>query len=716
MCMRKHINNSALLRWSLSLAIMAMSHVSCARRETSPTNVLLITVDTLRPDHLACYGNSKIKTPNFDRLAREGVLFQNAFCQVPLTLPSHASILSGTYPISHGFRDQGRTQSSSDMPNLAAVLRREGYRTGAFVGSFVLDSRFGLNEGFDYYFDRFETSLTGAKEFQNVERPASEVAAEAIQWIGSTPQKFFAWLHLYDPHDPYLPPEPFRTDYQGNPYDGEIAFVDSVLGKLFASLEEKRVYDSTLIVLLSDHGEGLEEHGETFHGFFVYDSTLRIPLQIKPPRGVNPSSRIVREQVETVDIAPTILEFLKLSPGKEIQGRGLLSTIQGKGSVSQSKLYGESYYPRQFDWSELRSLRSGRYKFIEAPKPELFDTDQDPHELKNLALEHPEMVRAMRGELQQLCDRLPQESVVDRKNAYRPDAEVRRRLGSLGYLSGARSKLVPKGTDLSNFPDPKDKLDLYQRFQKALLASGKGDSAVAVSELESVLRLDSQFTEARLLLGMIQRNQGQQSLALQSFLEVVKQRPSHTAARYNLALACLFQGRRDEAESHLKKVIEIDPTYSDAYADLGGIYQSQGRTDDAVLQYQTCLQVNPLDYQALNNLAAIYLSRNSDLEAVELLERVVKANPNRFEAHSNLGSAYLKLKKFDEALIELERAQQLNPGYGPVQANIGLVYMAQGRIDEAKEQFTRLLRLDPQDRTAREYLRMIEAESGVRRQ
>ena len=714
--MREHISNSLLLRWGLSLAIMATLHASCAQKKTPPTNVLLITVDTLRPDHLACYGNSKVKTPNFDRLAREGVLFQDAFCQVPLTLPSHASILSGTYPMSHGFRDQGQTQSNRKMPSLAGVLRQEGYRTAAFVGSFVLDSRFGLNQGFDYYFDRFETSLSGAKEFQNVERPASDVANEAIQWIGSTPEKkFFAWIHLYDPHDPYLPPEPFKTEYQGNPYDGEIAFVDSVLGKLFALLEEKGLYDNTLIVLLSDHGEGLEEHGETYHGFFVYDSTLRIPLLVKPPRGFNSKNQIIQEQVETVDIAPTILEFLKLSPRKEIQGRSLLSTIQGKRLVSPSKLYGESYYPRQFDWSELRTLRSGKYKFIEAPKPELFDTDQDPHELRNLALEHPETVKAMLGDLRQLSERFPKESAIDQKNSYQSNAEVRRKLSSLGYMSGSRSNFGLKATEPSNLPDPKDKLDVYQRFQKALLASGKGDPNTAASELESVLRLDPQFTEARLLLGMIQRNQGQQSLAQKSFLAIVKQRPSHAAAHYNLALTCLFLGQRDEAEAHLRKVIEIDPAYSDAYADLGGIYQSKGRTDDAVLQYQTCLQISPLDYQALNNLAAIYLSRDSDREAVTLLERVVKANPSRFEAYNNLGSAYLKLKKFDQALVEFGRAQQLNPDYGPVQANIGLVYMAQGRIDEAKEQFTRSLRLDPADRAAREYLRMIESGSALRR-
>jgi len=695
--------------------LLAVTISTCARGTKHPANVLLITVDTLRPDHLGCYGNHQFKTPNFDRLAREGVLFEKAFCQVPLTLPSHASILTGTYPMFHGIRDQGQNQYAKNVRTLAGMLKEKGYQTAAFVGSFVLDSRFGLKDGFDYYFDNFDAPLSSVKEFQSVERPANEVAKDALRWIGLNSEKFFAWLHFYDPHDPYQPPEPFRTTHSNNLYDGEIAFVDSVLGDLFDFLQKQKLYDNTLIVLLSDHGEGLTEHGETYHGLFVYDSTLRIPLLIKPPENCPAKVKVIAEPVETVDVVPTVLEFLDFPSPNHVQGRTLLPKIKGNGSVGETDLYGETYYPRQFAWSELRTVRSGRYKYISAPRVELFDTERDPHELNNLATQDPTRSKALHQRLADLSNRSTSMASVAQGTTSLPSTDVVKKLQSLGYVGGS-SRSIQSSEPGYSLPDPKDKIVVYEKFQRALLASSRQDPGTAALELNSVIRMDPDFMDARILLGLTQRRQGQHELAFKSFAAAYKQRPDDANTLYNLALSYLHLGRVQEAETHLKKVIMVEPGHSDAHADLGGIYQSTGRTDEAVLQYQDCLRINPLDYQALNNLAAIYLARDSDSAAVELLERVVKLDPKRFEAHNNLGSAYLKLKKFGQALAEFEKANELNPGYGPVQANIGLVYMAQGRIDEARDRFTRILQIDPNDRSAREYLRMIEAGFAVRKQ
>jgi tetratricopeptide (TPR) repeat protein len=364
----------------------------------------------------------------------------------------------------------------------------------------------------------------------------------------------------------------------------------------------------------------------------------------------------------------------------------------------------------------LQSIRSGKYKYIEAPKPELFDTDQDPHELRNMADQNPAMVHKMQDELAKLVARSAGASSGEERVRSTKDADVQKKLQSLGYVANSRTRPASKQPTGSTLPDPKDKIAIYEKFQRALLASGKGDLTSAVKELNSVVEFDPEFTDARILLGLTQRRQGRHELALTSFAEANKRRPNHPPALYNLALSYLYLGRVDEAEAYLKKVLEGEPTHSDAHADLGGIYHSKGRIEEAIQEYQACLRVDPFNYDALNNLASIHLARDADSEAVVLLEKLVKASPGRFEAHNNLGSAYLKLKKFDLALAEFEKALELNPRYGPVQANIGIVYMAQGRIEEAKEQFARTLEIDPQERSAREYLRIIQAESGVRKQ
>src|SRR5580704_4746449 len=352
-----------------------------------PLNVVLITIDTLRADHLGCYGYKQIKTPNIDGLAADGVRFDRAFAVVPVTLPSHSSMLTGTYPMLSGMHDFSGNKLSPVQPTLASVLKQAGYQTGAVVGAAVLDSRFGLNQGFDFYYDHFEFSRLDEANLDLMERPGNVVADVALDWLAkNSSKKFFLWMHLYDPHFPYHPPEPYSHEYATQPYDGEIAFADEQVGRLLRYLKEKGLYQNTIIVLCGDHGESLGEHGEKTHGFFIYNATMHVPLIIRlPENGV----RTVADPVSLVDLMPTVLGAVGLEIPPQVQGRSLLGALGiGKNNDVAARdrvLYGETYLPRiHFNWSELRGSENTKYHFIDAPRPELYDLKQDPGELKNL--------------------------------------------------------------------------------------------------------------------------------------------------------------------------------------------------------------------------------------------------------------------------------------------------------------------------------------------
>ena len=353
-------------------------------------NILLITVDTLRADRLGCYGSKTVATPAMDGLARDGVLFERALAQVPLTFPSHASIFTGTYPSYTGVQDFTSPPLGPEYRTIAQSLKANGYATGAVVSSFVLDRSWGVARGFDFYDDAFSGKSFLEKDLALVERPAKESVDHAIAWLGRTRRRpFFLWLHLYDPHSPYSPPEPFRSQYKDRPYDGEVAYTDAQVGRLLEWLKARRLYAGTLIVLVSDHGESLGEHGEKEHGFFIYRSTTHVPLILKPPAGspVRPGRRA--GPVEAVSLAPTLLVVAGLRDPiqKQFQAGGLLAA---QTNPEAALAYSETFYPfSSFGWNPLRGLESGRYHYIEAPRAELYDLRSDPEEKRNLAGEQP---------------------------------------------------------------------------------------------------------------------------------------------------------------------------------------------------------------------------------------------------------------------------------------------------------------------------------------
>src|SRR5229473_4681446 len=350
-------------RWilfPLMTGILASASAAAASPNAAP-NVVVITIDTLRPDHLGCYGYKQIRTPNIDALAADGIRFERAYTSVPVTLPSHTAIFTGTYPIHSGMHDFAANKLNPTQPTLALVLKEHGYVTGAVVASAVLDSRFGLNHGFDFYYDHFDFSRLQESNIDEMERPGNVVADITLDWLGKNYQKkFFLWMHLYDPHYPYRPPAPYSEEYRDRLYDGEIAFADAQVGRLIRFLKEKNLYRNTLIVLAGDHGESLGEHGEKTHGFFIYNATLHVPVIFHLPGGV--SAKTMPELVSLADLMPTVLKALKIEAPPQVQGRNLLPLMAPRKEDESRSLYGETFLPRlHFNWSELRGVETENY-------------------------------------------------------------------------------------------------------------------------------------------------------------------------------------------------------------------------------------------------------------------------------------------------------------------------------------------------------------------
>ena len=446
------------------LIVLCGAKVAAQTPEKIAPNVVLITIDTLRADHLGCFGYQQIKTPNIDGLAADGTLFTRAFTTVPVTLPSHATMLTGTYPMLSGMHDFSGNKLSLQQPTLATVLKQSGYATGAVVAAAVLDSRFGLNQGFDFYYDHFDFNRLDEANLDETERPGNQVADQALDWLAKNSQKkFFFWMHLYDPHFPYRPPEPYATEYASHLYDGEIAFADEQVGRLLRFLKDKGLYQNTIIVLSGDHGESLGEHGEKTHGFFIYNATMHVPLIIHLP-GKTAASKVATP-VSLVDLMPTVLAAVGANAPAQVQGRSLLPLVHDESSERERNVYGETFLPRlHFNWSELRGAENTKYHFIDAPRPELYDLAKDPGELHNLFADKKAVADEMRAQLKGLIrENSAGKELADKTGL---DPALMERLKAMGYagFSGGGDVTVSN----SDLPDPKDRIVTYELVSDAM--------------------------------------------------------------------------------------------------------------------------------------------------------------------------------------------------------------------------------------------------------
>jgi choline-sulfatase len=624
-------------------------------------NLIVVTADTLRADRLGAYGNRRIATPHLDRLAAEGVLFEQATTVVPLTLPAHASIFTGTYPLFHGVRDNGGYYLEPEQVTLAEVLKAHGYVTGAFVGAFVLDSRWGLDQGFDRYVDDFQLSKYETVSLDSVQRRGDEVLDRALRWLDSVRERrFFAWLHFYDAHTPYDPPEPFLSRYGGvrwGRYDGEVAWVDSLMGRLLGWIDERGLRGSTLVAFVGDHGESLGEHEETTHGFFVYDATLHVPFIVRAPYR-DLAGRRVAQQVRVIDLMPTLLDLVGVPIPPAVQGVSLVELAAGRAPDPGLVAYAESYYPRHhYGWSELKALRDGAFLFVAAPRPELYDLEADPAQRHNLAPERPTTVSRYAAELDAIVARYSAAGAAE-KRPQLVDPDTQAQLAALGYIAGPAKVRVEAGGALA---DPKDKIQLFNLIKEAGADSSEGRIDSALEKIQRVLAADPDILEAHLILGN------------------------------------LYGKRRDwpRAMAAYKAALARDETYLPALFSLAAVYKEVGRTAEAAAGFRRLIELDPRDNRAYFMLAQIHAEQKQFDAALALLQRAVDVGSERAPLHNLMAECYIELKRYDEAERELDRALTLNPELPTAHYNLALIREARGDLAGAAEAYERELAIVP---------------------
>jgi arylsulfatase A-like enzyme/TolA-binding protein len=641
------------------LILTALTALQAAAQppKKAPANVILITIDTLRADHLGCYGYRQIKTPNIDALAEDGIRFERAFTAVPVTLPSHTAMMTGTYPMFSGMHDFAANKLSPQQPTLASVLKQSGYTTGAVIGSAVLDSRFGLNQGFDFYYDHFDFSRLDEKNLDEMERPGNVVADQTLDWLSKNWQsKFFLWMHLYDPHYPYNPPAPYSRDYADRPYDGEIAFADEQVGRLIRFLKEKKLYENSIIVLSGDHGESLGEHGEKTHGFFIYNATMHVPLIIYLP---GKSAGTLNAPVSLVDLMPTILASLGIDSPSQIQGTSLLPQLEKTSETRDRDLYGETFLPRiHFDWSELRGTENTKYHFIDAPRPELYDLAKDPGETHNLFSEKKAVAEEMRAKLAGLIRQYSAEKELAQKTGL--DPALMERLKSLGYAG------FSGGTDLTitdrNLPDPKDRVQEYELISGAIADSQHGRFPDSIEKLKTVIKEDPNSLPAHYLQGL------------------------------NYYRSKMFV----EAMNELQRTVELSPNYALAVFQLGMAQAHAGQIDAAITTLQRTLQLDGTNFEAAYNLGVAYLQKKQLEPAAAAFRQSVTINPDLARGHRALGETLLYEGQVDEAIAELRRAVLLAPNEPEMHASLAQALNAKGLTAEADQEMRQAQQATPQ--------------------
>jgi len=668
---------------------VAILHAACTRTErTQPlfpggfgrANILLVTIDTLRADRVGAYGGTANLTPTLDRLAREGIRFERAYAHVPLTLPSHASLMTGLYPTRHGVHDNG-TFRLGDVPTLAARIRAADYRTGAFVGAFVLDARFGLNRGFDVYDDRM---IGSSADLEVVQRPAEQVLAAAFDWITnptnpnptnptnptnpesripnpSSSPPWFTWVHLYDPHEPYAPPEPYRSRYASDLYAGEVAYADAALGTFLDRLRGSRALDNALVVVAADHGESLGDHGERTHGLFAYDATLRVPLIVWGPTRIFPA--VVSNPVRLVDVAPTIADLVSAAPLGNIDGRSLRPLLAEERPFDDPGSYFEAMNANLTrNWAPLRGLISGGVKLIDLPMPELYDLTADPGELKNLYAQQRERARPLEAHLDRVTTALP---IAAARPAIDADAEAR--LRALGYVVSSSPK--PART-YSTADDPKQLVHLDAALDDAAARWAHGDAASAVSTLQAVIKERPDLTVAYDRLAFILRATGRKADAVAVLDRAAREGHADRALLRSLGSVLREAGDLRRSASVLDEIVRSDPSDLQAADALGQTYARMGRGHDAESLFKRVLDRSPNASTTWNNLGALYLIEERSADAVTALSRAVAINPALAAAHNGLGVAYARAGRTDEAVAEWTKALELRPGYAEARYNL----------------------------------------------
>ncbi len=606
----------------------------------------------MRPDHLHCYGYPHIETPALDGLAQRGVLFEDAVAQTPLTPPSHASIFTGQYPNVHHVRNTGGFVLQSSSHPLARILQEQGWDTAAFIGSAVLKKLFGFNNGFAVYDDEMPRPGKRDEFREDPERKASVVVDRAIGWLNQrrSGNPFFLWVHIYDPHIPYQPPAGFAQKYKGHLYDGEIAYSDQQIARLFEAVARQSPPEKTITAVLSDHGESLGEHGEHTHGVFIYDSTLRIAFLMAGP-GI-PAGLRVKQQVRSIDFLPTLLDMMGGRAPAYVQGMSLVPSFSGK-PVATDVSYTETLYPKMnMNWAELRGIRTSRWKYIRAPRPELYDLTADPGETTNVIQQHGPEAQNFEAHLKHFIS-------SDGKGAERVDTvmldhRVMDQLKSLGYLSGAGGRsyeLTGKGID------PKDAVDILQLIDEAESSTTNIPESRRIELLRRALDKD----------------------------------PGNPSLYYQLGGRLEKNGRYDESLALYRTALSRGIESGRLHSRIADLLLRRGQKDQAIVEYEKAAQINPADLDSQNNLATAYLEKGRLADAERVFKWILANDADYAAAQNGMGLVSIQKRDAVAARAYFERAAQLDPELVEVHMNLGLLYEMAGDRERARSSFRTFL-------------------------
>ncbi|MGE5734614.1 MAG: sulfatase-like hydrolase/transferase [Acidobacteriota bacterium] len=605
----------------------AQSKAARPPARSAKPDIFLVTIDTLRADHVHCYGYDGVQTQALDSLAQDGTRFSNAFTPSPITNTSHTSILTGLLPSSHGVTDFAIPLAPAHA-TWAEILKQQGYKTAAFIGAVILDSKTlapGLDRGFDFY-DNFPEHPESKSRWGRVERRGMEVVQHAETWLTQhRTGPHFMWMHLYDPHDPYEPPAPFSQTYKDRLYDGEIAYADSALGHFIAYLKKQGIYEASLIIVVGDHGEGLGEHREETHGIFLYDATTHVPLLVKLPSRV-PQTKVVDAQVRTTDILPTALDLVAAPVPQELDGQSLKAYLNGSVASDRTAI-GETDYPLRFGWSPLRSVRERGSKYIEAPRPELYNLEADPKELHNIYSADETTVQKLRKELVDLSAKSPDGA---------KDANARLSL-----------------------PDPKDRIEEQNLLHSAMLASEDNQPEQARAALERVIAMDPKSPTALQQLGQLEFSAKNYQKAAGYLKQALEVRPDDAASAYSLGQALELSGNLPGARDALETSLKINPSQFPARLLLGRVELRMNDLSAAEDQLEAALLLEPQNAEAKIVLAEVLVAQKKFADAAAQLEPLARTHPSR-ELYETLSKAYAGEGKTEAAQKAQARAKALS--------------------------------------------------------
>lgn len=654
---------------------------------TEGFNLLFVTLDTTRADHLGCYGHGPAKTPTIDELADNGILFERAYTGIPLTLPSHCSMMTGRYPKEHGIRDNGRKSLSGTLPTLAGLYSERGYATGAFVASFVLSSRFGVDRGFDVYDDNMG-AFDPSQDLLHQQIPAKPVTDRALQWLeknGSGP--FFCWVHYFDAHDPYQPPAGF-TNFE-DPYDGELAYIDSQFKRIMDWLESSGKRDKTLIVIAGDHGESFGEHGHDGHTIFLYQSNLHVPFIFYAPT-VLPEGRSVSDLVELVDLFPTLHELNGWPLPAGLISRSLVPALEG-AALQEQPVYGENeYVTSAYGWAQQRSLTTGKWKYISSTKPELYDLESDPEETNNLVKQKPELAR----DLEQLLSRRYEAMVSGDAEDVEMEAEAQRAIEALGYSSSG-SLTVADEFLTEGLPDPKEMLPSLDKQKEGKLLRARGDIAGAIRLFKEAAELNPKSTLILYDLGIAYLDTKQPELAAQALQQALEADARYLPALVSMGEALTAMGKPGEAKKQYEAAIALVPDSPEVHAVLANVHRSLQETEDAIEHFQEATRLKPDWAQVQIDLAMLF-EQSGQLEEALRYYALAVANdarnaPLRLQYAVVLGKSGRSL----EASREFQNVLAANPGDAGTICEVARFHFTQGDHRKALDVLTQGRRTAP---------------------